>query len=235
MCEETVFNDARIVRFVGKTFDANSYVLAEEREALIFDAVDSSEMMLRLSAQGIENITVFLTHEHFDHISGLERLRSNFVCRVIASAECSERIQSPKTNLSSIADALISMHDHSEIAKNVSEFSASGADAIFDGDSEFEWHNHKINCHSLKGHSLGSACYILDGDMLFSGDELLSISVITRLPGGSTEKYWVEDMPWFESIKNDILFVFPGHGQPGKIEDMIKVNVMPEKFRRQER
>lgn len=235
MCEETVFNDARIVRFVGKTFDANSYVLAEEREALIFDAVDSDEMMSCLRAQGIENITVFLTHEHFDHISGLERLRSNFACRVIASAECSKRIQSPKTNLSSIADALISMHDHSEITKKVPEFSTSGADVIFDGEGEFEWHNHKINCHSLKGHSLGSACYILDENMLFSGDEFLSIPVITRLPGGSTEKYWTKDMPWLESIKNDISLVFPGHGQPGKIEDMIKVNVMPEKFRRQER
>ena len=221
--------------FSWSVFDANSYVFAEEREVLIFDAVDSGEMISRLRAQGIENITVFLTHEHFDHISGLERLRNNFECRVIASAECSKRIQSPKTNLSSIADALISMHDHSEIAKKVFEFSVSGADAIFDGDGEFEWHNHKINCHSLKGHSLGSACYIFDGNMLFSGDELLAIPVITRLPGGSTEKYWVEDMPWFESIKNDILFVFPGHGQPGKIEDMIKVNVMPEKFRRQER
>ena len=216
-------------------FDANSYVFAEEREVLIFDAVDSGEMISRLRAQGIENITVFLTHEHFDHISGLERLRSNFECRVIASAECSKRIQSPKTNLSSIADALISMRDHSEIAKKVPEFSASGADVIFDGNGEFKWHNHKINCHSLKGHSLGSASYIFDGNMLFSGDELLAIPVITRLPGGSTEKYWTEDMPWLESIKSKISLVFPGHGQPGKIEDMIKVNIKPEKFRRQER
>ena len=235
MCEETVFNDARIVRFIGETFDANSYVITDGNEALIFDAVDSSEMMSRLRAHGIESITVFLTHEHFDHISGLERLRNNFECRVIASAECSKRIQSPKTNLSSIADALISMHDHSEIAKKVSEFSVSGADAIFDGDGEFEWHNHKINCHSLKGHSLGSACYILDGNMLFSGDELLEIPTITRFPGGSTEKFWREDMPWLESIKNDISLVFPGHGQPGNIEDMLKANIMPEKIRRQER
>lgn len=235
MCEETVFNDVRIVRFVGKMFDANSYVLAEEREALIFDAVDSDEMMSCLRAQGIENITVFLTHEHFDHISGLERLRSSFMCKVFASAECSKRIQSPKTNLSSIADALISMHNHSEIAKNVSEFSASGTDAIFGNDEDFIWHNHKINCHSLKGHSLGSVCYILDGNMLFSGDELLAIPTITRLPRGCTEKYWAKDMPWFESIRNDISLVFPGHGEPGKIEDMLKANIMPEKFRRQER
>lgn len=224
-----------ILQFIGETMDANTYVIVKEREALIFDAVDSEEMILRLKVQGIENITVFLTHEHFDHIFGLEKLRNNFLCKVIASAECSKRIQSSKTNLSSIADDLISMNIHSEISKTVSEFSVSGADVTFDKDAEFLWHNHTINCHNLNGHSPGSVCYILDKKMIISGDDLLAIPVITRLPGGSTKKYWEEDMPWFESIKSGITMVYPGHGEPGKMEDMIKVNVMPEKFRRQER
>lgn len=225
---EVLGNTFEIFRW--SVFDANSYVLIEEHDALIFDAVDSDEMITRLRTRYIENITVFLTHEHFDHIFGLERLRNGFACRVIASAECSERIQSPKTNLSSIADALISMHDHTEISKKVSAFSVSGADMTFDRNGKFLWHDHAIECHCLSGHSPGSVCYILDGNMVFSGDELLTIPVITRLPGGSTAKFWKEDMPWLESIKSKISFAFPGHGQPGNMEDMIKANVMPEKF-----
>lgn len=218
--------------FRWSVFDANSYVLVEEHDALIFDAVDSDEMITRLRTRNIESITVFLTHEHFDHISGLERLRSSFVCRVIASAECSERIQSPKTNLSSIADALISMHDHTEISKKVSAFSVSGVDMTFDRNGKFLWHDHAIECHCLSGHSPGSVCYILDGNMLFSGDELLSIPVINRLPGGSSEKYWKEDMFWFESLKSHITLVLPGHGQPGMIEDMMNANKMPDRFKK---
>ena len=221
--------------FRWSVFDANSYVLAEEREALIFDAVDSDEMILYLKNIGIENITLFLTHEHFDHILGLDRLKENFICKVVASDACSKRIRSPKTNLSSIADALISMHTHSEISKTVSAFSVSGADTVFNGKSAFAWHSHTIAYHCLDGHSPGSACYIMDGNMLFSGDELLAIPAITRLPGGSTEKFWKDDVPWFESIKSEISFVFPGHGQPGKMCDMIKVNVMPKRIRCQGR
>ncbi len=221
--------------FSWSVFDANSYVLTEEREALIFDAVDSDEMMSLLRDRNIETVTVFLTHEHFDHISGLERLRRNFACRVTASAECSERIQSPKTNLSSVGDALISMQTHSEIAKVISPFAAADADRTFDSDDAFLWHGHTIQCRPLFGHSPGSAGYILDGNMLFSGDELLAIPTVTRFPGGSTQKYWKEDVPWLQSIERDIALVFPGHGQPGAMAEMLKVNVMPEKFRRLER
>lgn len=224
-----------IIRFVGKALDANSYLLSEGKDALVFDASVSDEMISYLKNSGIKSVSLFLTHEHYDHILGIETLRNNFDCKVFASAECSKRIQSPKTNLSSIAEVLTSMYNHTEISDSFSEFSSQRADVIYDCDSEFAWHNHTIKCHCLKGHSSGSACYILNGNMLFSGDELLGIPTITRLPGGSTEKFWREDMPWFESISNGISLVFPGHGQPGNIEDMIKINVMPEKFRRQER
>ena len=223
------------MRFAGKALDANSYLLTDGKDALLFDASGSGEMISYLKNSGIKSVALFLTHEHYDHILGVEVLRDNFDCKVYASAECSKRIQSPKTNLSSIAEVLTLMYNRAEISDSISEFSVQRADVIFDCDSEFAWHDHTISCHCLKGHSPGSACYILDGNMLFSGDELLGIPTITRLPGGSTEKFWKEDMPWFESISSDISLVFPGHGQPGKIEDMIKVNVMPEKFRRQER
>ena len=221
-----------MMRFTGKALDANSYFLNDGKDALLFDASGSDEMISYLKYFEIKSVSLFLTHEHYDHILGVEALRNNFDCKVYASVECSKRIQSPKTNLSSIADVLISMHDHSEIAKKVPEFSASEADAIFDCNGEFVWHDHIIKCHILAGHSPGSVCYIMDGNMLFSGDELLAIPVITRFPGGSTEKFWKEDMPWFESIKSNISLVFPGHGQPGNMKDMLKANIMPEKFRR---
>lgn len=216
---------AEPVQFTGRAMNANTYVFTHGSDALLFDAVDSEELLLYLKAAGIESVTVFLTHEHYDHIMGLKRLRETFACRVVASAECSKRIQSSKTNLSKVADAMISMQNHGRIEKNVQPFSAAGADAVFDGDSMFTWQGHNIKCHCLYGHSPGSAGYILDDTVLFSGDELLPDPVITRFPGGSAEGYWKKDMPWFESIRDRISKVFPGHGRPGDILDMIKVNV----------
>ena len=220
------------VRFAGKTLDANTYVLTHASDALLFDAVDSDGLLAYLQAASIESVTVYLTHEHCDHIMGLARLRETFACKVIASAECSKRMQSPKTNLSQVADAMISMQTHGKIEKQVPPFSSAGADEVFDGDSVFTWQEHSIRCHCLSGHSPGSTGYIMDDTVLFSGDELLPNPVITRFPGGSTERYWTQDMPWLKSIQNSIFQVFPGHGEAGSIQDMIRVNVMPNKFKR---
>ena len=71
----------------------------------------------------------------------------------------------------------------------------------------------------------------MDGNILFSGDEILLIPTVTRLPGGSTRAFWYEDMPWLESIRDQISLVCPGHGTSGKLEDMISGNAMPEKYK----
>ena len=51
---------------------------------------------------------MLLSHDHFDHIDGLNRIRELCAssCRVIAGAVCSERIQDTKANLSAYADVL---------------------------------------------------------------------------------------------------------------------------------
>lgn len=230
MNEITVCNGIKIIQFTGEVFDAASYVIVENNDALIFDAADSNEMIDYLNSLNVKNIMLFLTHEHFDHIFLVDKLRNLFNCNVISSYECSCRIQSSKSNLSSIADVLISMNDHSGGSAFITGFSVSAADETFESKCTFEWHKHIIESHCLCGHSLGSACYILDKSILFSGDELLSIPVITRLPGGNTKKFRKDDMMVFERIKNNISRVFPGHGQPGKMEDMLKINIMLDKF-----
>lgn len=246
-----------IYQFTGRTFDANSFVIMEGNEALIIDAVDSSDMVSFLLGRyegedangmsserwaparwtadgGIPELTILLTHEHFDHISGLAVLRDSFRCHVVSSEDCSVRIQSPQTNLSSVGDAILAMHGggmQQEPHGAISRYGADAADEEFIQDNLIVWHGHDIFCHHMRGHSLGSAAYILDGSILFSGDEILPIPTLTRLPGGNTKAFWYEDIPWLESIRAQIALVCPGHGIPGKLEDMIGGNIMPEKYK----
>ena len=236
----------RIYQFTGETFEANSYVIIEGNEALIIDAVDSSDMVSFLlcrcaevtagdeiseSVQVMQKLTILLTHEHFDHIGGLETLRGRFKCHVIASENCSRRIQSAQANLSSMGDSLLAMHNGTEPKKLIPRYEAAAADEEFSVDYDITWNGHRILCHPLRGHSPGSAGYILDGNILFSGDEILPIPTVTRLPGGDTRAFWYEDMLWLELISNQISLVCPGHGMPGKLEDMISGNAMPEKYK----
>lgn len=220
-----------VYQFTNQLIDVNTFVIIEENEALLVDAVESPELSGFLWERGVRKLTVFLTHEHFDHIMGLNGLRESFDCQVISGALCSERIQSPKKNLSSVGDALFAMQNKVNIGHVICEYAAGPADRTFEADTTVTWRGHEIRCHPLSGHSLGSACYILDGQLLFSGDELLPMPTITRFPGGSTEKFWVEDIPWIESVKAEISTVFPGHGTASAADDMLRENERPEKYK----
>lgn len=231
-----------IYQFIGEAIDANSFVIIEGNEALIIDAVDSSDMVSFLlrryageeisdSEEPLQKLTILLTHEHFDHIGGLKTLRDRFMCHVIASEDCSRRIQSAKANLSSIGDTLLAMHNGTEPKKLIPRYENAAADEEFSEDFHITWNGHRIFCHPMRGHSPGSVGYILDGNILFSGDEILPIPTVTRLPGGNTRAFWYEDIPWLESIRDQISLVCPGHGKPGKLEDMISGNVMPAKYK----
>ena len=148
-----------IYQFTGRTFDANSFVIMEGNEALIIDAVDSSDMVsfllgryegedvnsmsselwmpTRRTADGVTpELTIMLTHEHFDHIGGLETLRGRFKCCVIASEDCSRRIQSAKANLSTIGDTLLAMHNGTEPKKLIPRYEAAAADEEFSEDCD---------------------------------------------------------------------------------------------------
>lgn len=220
-----------IYRFEWDVMDANTYVIAEDGAILIIDPTDGDELFAFLQSLPCSAVTVLLTHEHFDHISGLNRLRDSYSCRIMSSENCSERIQSPQTNLSSLGNTLLTMYKGVSKKKRISKYTSRAADEIFTESRSFAWKSHTVYARSMQGHSLGSACYLFDGSILFSGDEILPVPTATRLPGGDTKAFWYEDIPWLESMKNQISLVCPGHGMPGKIDAMISGNVMPERYR----
>ena len=81
---------------------------------------------------------MLLTYEHFDHISGLNRIRELCAssCHVIAGATCSERIQDMKANLSASADVLAELGSK-QIPENWSPFSCKAADITFENQYAF--------------------------------------------------------------------------------------------------
>ena len=72
---------------------------------------------------------------------------------------------------------------------------------------------HLIRLYSTPGHSLGSICAVVDDKCIFTGDSLLNVPVVTKLPGGSKKDYFEKTKVFFSKFDDDIL-VFPGHGNP---------------------
>lgn len=141
---------------------------------------------------------VILTHEHFDHISGVPVLKRLYDFKLIASVECSKAIQNPKLNLSLFRDGI--------------GFSLYAADVEISNHTSLVWNGYWGQIYIAKGHSSGSILFELD-DNIFTGDTLLwNTQTVTKLPTGS-KKELEKSLDLLKSLscqKN--MHVYAGHG-----------------------
>lgn len=232
--ELSILNDIMIQRFTWDVIDTNSWLIKENGRGLLIDAIYNDDLFDEV--RKLEHLTIVLTHCHFDHICGLNTIRKiNPDTRVIATSLCSESVGSEQKNLSSIADAFMAFYlkndietmDAGEYRRKIDEvdgFTCEPADETFDDEMTFDWEGHKVELTQYSGHSPDSLIATLDGKYMFSGDTILGIPTATRLPKGSTSKFWNETIPRLKELVSVIEEVFPGHGDSGKLADMIELN-----------
>lgn len=212
-----------IKQFVWEAVDSNSWLLTEGEHGLLIDAVDSNELFNSISE--LKSLTVILTHSHFDHIIGLNRIREmKPETTVISTPNCSDNIGNKHRNMSSIADAFIAFyHNGDKKDYKISPFACESTTVTFESKYDFCWCKHKVKLDAVHGHSNDGLVAVIDNKKLFSGDTLLSMPTVTRFPGGDSRKFRLEDVGLLESMSN-IEIVYPGHGNPGKKDDMMRIN-----------
>lgn len=214
-----------IKQFIWNVVDSNSFLIVEGNNGLLIDVIDNFELTEALST--LENLTVILTHSHFDHTIGLNRIRKiKTGIKVISTKRCSENIGNKYRNMSSSATAFITFYNGSKI--EIEPFICTPADVEFEEKYSFVWHGHGMELIAVHGHSNDSLIAIFDDRYLFSGDTLLNTPTVTRLPGGSTKRFWTEDIPMLKGLE-DIQFVYPGHGETGRLTDMLTINELSMK------
>lgn len=196
--------------------DARMYIILENKKALVIDPCVSEEALTLLKENDIEEILILLTHEHYDHISGVNWLRENFSSvEVLCSDKCAAALPKPSKNLSIYWEILFMGKDEEtrEYVRNmnIQPYSCE-ADRKFEGEYEMSWEGHSLFLKETPGHSEGSICVLLDERDLFSGDSLVNgHPTITRLPGGSKKEYAEITLPYLQSLNPELL-VYPGHG-----------------------
>jgi len=192
-----------INRIINPYFYSNTYLIHgdDNDSVIIIDPGDKASKLLIdfLSKRIFDNYYVVLTHEHYDHISGLKSLCPLFNIDLILSSFCFDNLNNPKKNLSDYLDVEV-----------IDALSPSRFHIIQDHGSmsigEFVF-----KFYYTPGHSEGSICVGLD-NMIFTGDTLMkNYKTVTNLPGGCKSIY--------EKTKNklnDLLInyeiVYPGHG-----------------------
>lgn len=195
------------------------FIVLRNDMALIVDPHISEEALSFLKKNGIENITVFLTHEHPDHTCGVKQLSENFDIKLICQENCAESISCERNNRPILMIFMLAEFDKRNGTNIASNFQkqfpvySCHADLKFDKVFNYKWNQEEFIFTSTPGHSRGSCCiYWKNINAVFTGDSLIKDTpVITRFFGGSIRDYNEITVPYLEALDDDV-FVFPGHG-----------------------
>lgn len=178
----------------------NCYVVTDELSGHSF-IIDPAEYDERLE-EVIKNQCrgkvdyVFLTHGHYDHTLGCEKIKETTGAKIAISSEDAEMLTNGEINCSCAFYGF--------------PMTACGCDIeIKDGDI-FEVGSLKIRAMSTPGHSEGGMCFITDNS-IFSGDTMFYGSYGRYdLYKGSLKKL-IDSLKKLLELEGDYN-VYPGHG-----------------------
>lgn len=197
-----------IRRYESNLLLSNMYVIQEGMRAIVIDPFQDISLAKSLTIDKI-----ILTHEHYDHISGVNLWKETTNAHVLCSRACASNIRDPRKNLSRHFKEFCELQtwiELEEIPKSNPEYFCE-AEEYFEDELLLEWQGHIWHLFEIPGHSLGSIGILLDDKYFFSGDSLMEDSAIElRIPGGSRKKWKEIGEPRLGQIPSGIC-VYPGH------------------------
>ena len=193
--------------------ESNCYILEESGGCVVIDPNDSQAPLRIITENGWTPELILLTHEHCDHMAGLDTLRDRWPeARVVVSRVCNEGIQNKRLNMSMIMEVYLYFSGHPGC--HYDPFVCRPVEECYDGDFSITWRGHRFRFVPLPGHTPGSVGIFMDDNVFFSGDYLLpDREVVLRLPGGSEEDYARVTVPFLQRLPDGIQ-VRLGHGAP---------------------
>jgi hydroxyacylglutathione hydrolase len=191
-----------VEKLINKPVDSNTYILSdsESENCLIIDPgnQDISKLVDYFSIIGKTPAVILLTHEHFDHIYGVnELLKSYPEIKIYGSLKTIERIQNKRKNLSFYYDQV--------------GYEILNANFEIIRDDNITINSFEIKVLKTIGHTDSSLSYLVE-KKLFTGDFLIKDeSTITKLPSGNRLDF-LSSFKKFKKIIDESI-IFPGHGE----------------------
>lgn len=219
-----------IYRFVYSPVRSNMYVYINGDDAIIIDPHETEELKSLLDKNGITSVNVLLTHEHYDHTSGLKYLKDLYHCAVFCHKACAEAIAIERKNNPALVAMVLAEKDKLDGGCRYSDFKnhfkpyCYHAEHIFEDTIEWQICNLRIIGVSTPGHSPGSCFYFFDENIVFSGDTILkSNEIITRFKTSDVQLYEAKTLPYIRTL-SPRLTIMPGHGDPFLLEEAEFIN-----------
>lgn len=200
-----------IKKVIDFDMDQNCYIVSEDGEnCIVIDPGCGYEKIVKgLKESSFTVLKILLTHCHYDHMAGAERLRKATGAKIVSGKKCRENIKNTIINVSKMfGDELV----------------GADVDEVVSDNEKFEIGGMKIKCIETPGHTDCSVCYLIE-DCLFTGDTLfLRTTGRWDLPTGNYEMLENSLKEKLYKLDDDTK-VYPGHGNPTSIGYEKKFNM----------
>jgi glyoxylase-like metal-dependent hydrolase (beta-lactamase superfamily II) len=195
----------KVKQVINSKFSSNTYIISDSGSDWVWlidiGAVD--EVITCLS-KGVFVKGVFITHPHFDHIYGINKLIDSFPdCIVWTSEQGKKGLFSDKLNLSYY-------HEESII------FKGSNIQILCETDKIELFEKCFLETIETPGHNWSCLTFKIE-NYLFTGDSYIpNVKVVTKLKGGNMEASGKS----LQKISNNMCentIICPGHGEMTQI------------------
>ena len=196
----------KIARLIFNPLQENTYVVWDETlEAVVIDAGNMSEkenatLEQFLSERGLKPVYALNTHGHFDHLMGVEFLRSRYGAKFAVSSKDKFLVENATQSAELFGIRTGDMPEKIDV-------DLEGMQSIKFGQTE-------LQIITTPGHTPGHVVfYEPQAKVLFTGDTLFRESIgRTDLPGGDYS--WIMNSILEKIIPlGDDVKVYPGHGE----------------------
>ena len=204
-----------------EVIDSRTYMLWENEDILLIDPCVSDALQKRLL--GVKHALVYLTHEHYDHIHGVNWLKQKLDCDIWCTDCCAKRMADPRTNLSRTFPLLFlqDKEKYQYVREHVDTAFTCTADHTFTKEQRMTWRGHSLYIRETAGHSPGGSMLLLDDDILFSGDSLLGNGLELKSLGADMQAYKELVLPFAKTLDPQVI-VCPGHGEVTFLGDILQ-------------
>jgi glyoxylase-like metal-dependent hydrolase (beta-lactamase superfamily II) len=190
----------------------NCYIFFDEKskEAMVVDPAYKDENIATfIDKNGLKVKFIYLTHCHFDHISGADWLRDRLKVPVISYHDEEKNLMDKDVNLS---------------ARMIGKPMKVKCDRVVFENDELEVGKYSFKVIHTPGHTAGSTC-LYNGEILISGDTIFKNTYgRCDMPTGNQQNI-------INSIKSKLLnlpgntIVYPGHGETTTIKEFSEIDL----------
>ena len=186
---------------------ANCYLVMENHHALIIDPADTLPNLDEILNQNDCTLdAIVLTHAHFDHISGVDKIVNKFGCDVYLNPNEFDFLLDPNLNSSSAF--------YMDVTCN------ANAKPLIEGKNEIA--GFEVEAIYCPGHSIGSTVLKIE-DCLFTGDVLFQGSIGRMDLATGSVSSMKQSLKKLVQLDKDYK-VYPGHGPSTSLSQEKKWN-----------